>query len=117
VEPPTSPPRWSRSRAAIACLPWPNKQLLLADEEYRRLDPGQLTKRPKQDDGLLARLAAQLLPAAGRVLAHLSVDLAQAGGMNRLMALGGEWTLNVHDVAGLGFDAVCWPHPQSPDAV
>ncbi|MFB3882444.1 MAG: exonuclease SbcCD subunit D [Armatimonadota bacterium] len=96
----------------LACLPWPNKQLLLADEEYRRLDPGQLNEavRAKMMD-CLAGLAAQLLPGVPAVLlAHLSIDLAQAGGMNRLMALGGEWTLNLHDVAGLGFDAVCLGH-------
>ncbi len=96
----------------LACLPWPNKQLLLADDAYRRLDPGQLNEavRAKMMD-CLRGLAAQLLPGVPAVLlAHLSVDLAQAGGQNRLMALGGEWTLNVHDVAGLGFDAVCLGH-------
>jgi exonuclease SbcD len=96
----------------LACLPWPNKQLLLADEEYRRLDPGQLNEavRAKMMD-CLAGLAAQLLPGVpAALLAHLSVDLAQAGTQNRLMALGGEWTLNVHDVAGSGFDAVCLGH-------
>jgi DNA repair exonuclease SbcCD nuclease subunit len=96
----------------LACLPWPNKQLLLADEEYRKLDPGQLNEavRQKMMD-CLQGMAADCIPGIPAILlAHLSVDLAQAGGMNRLMALGGEWTLNVHDVAGLGFDAVCLGH-------
>jgi exonuclease SbcD len=96
----------------LACLPWPNKQLLLADEEHRKLDPGQLNEvvRQKMTD-CLQGMAATLIPGIPAVLlAHLSVDLAQAGGQNRLMALGGEWTVNVHDLAGLGFDAVCLGH-------
>ncbi len=96
----------------LACLPWPNKQRLLADDEYRKLDPGQLNEavRQKMMDCLQV-LAADCIPGIPAVLlAHLSVDLAQAGGQNRLMSLGGEWTLNVHDVAGLGFDAVCLAH-------
>ena len=96
----------------IACLPWPNKQLLLANEEYRKLDPGQLNEvvRQKMMD-CLQGLAADCIPGIPAILlAHLSVDLAQAGGQNRLMALGGEWTLNVHDLAGLGFDAACLGH-------
>jgi len=96
----------------IACMPWPNKQLLLADEEYRKLDPGQLNEfvRQKVMD-CLHGLAAQLIPGIPSVLlAHLSVDVAQAGSMNRLMALGGEWTVNVHDLGGLGFDVICLGH-------
>jgi len=96
----------------IACLPWPNKQLLLANEEYRKLDPGQLNQvvRQKMMD-CLQGLAADCIPSIPAILlAHLSVDLAQTGGQNRLMALGGEWTLNVHDLAGLGFDAACLGH-------
>ena len=96
----------------IACLPWPNKQLLLADEEQRKLDPGQLNElmREKVMD-CLRGLAAQLIPDIPAVLlGHFSVDLAQAGGQNRLMMLGGEWTINVHDLAGLGFDAICLGH-------
>ena len=96
----------------LACLPWPNKQLLLADDEYRKLDPGQLNEmvRQKMMDCLQA-LAADCIPGIPAILlAHLSVDMAQAGGQNRLMALGGEWTVNVHDLAGLGFDATCLGH-------
>ena len=96
----------------LACLSWPNKQLLLAEEEYRKLDPGQLNEavRQKMMD-CLQGMAAELIPGIPAILlAHLSVDLAQAGGMNRLMMLGGEWTLNVNDLAGLGFDAICLGH-------
>jgi DNA repair exonuclease SbcCD nuclease subunit len=96
----------------LACLPWPNKQLLLADDEYRKLDPGQLNEmvRQKMMD-CLQGLVADCIPGIPAILlAHLSVDLAQAGGQNRLMALGGEWTLNAHDLAGLGFDAISLGH-------
>jgi exonuclease SbcD len=96
----------------VACLPWPNKQLLLADEENRKLDPGQLNElmREKMMD-CLCGLAAQLIPCVPAVLlGHFSVDVAQAGGQNRLMMLGGEWTLNVHDLAGLPFDAAMLGH-------
>jgi len=96
----------------IACLPSPNKQLLLANDVLRALSPGELNQAMQEKvmdvlGGLAARLAPDI-PAI--LLAHLSVDLAQAGGQNRLMALGGEWTLNVHDLAGLGFDAACLGH-------
>jgi len=103
----------------LACLPWPNKQLLLASEEYRRLDPGQLNEAVRQKVmDCLHGLAAQLIPGIPAVLlAHLSADLAQAGGQNRLMALGGEWTVNVHDLAGLGFDAICLGHIHKPQVL
>ncbi len=100
----------------IACLPWPNKQLLLADEEQRRLDPGQLNElvREKVMD-CLRGLAAQLTPGVPAVLlGHFSVDLAQAGGQNRLMRLGGEWTINVHDLAGLPFNYCALGHIHKP---
>jgi exonuclease SbcD len=96
----------------IACLPYPNKQLLLADEEHRKLDPGQLNElmREKVMD-CLRGLAAQLLPNIPAVLlGHFSVDMAQAGGQNRLMMLGGEWTINVHDLAALPFSYCALGH-------
>jgi exonuclease SbcD len=96
----------------VACLPWPNKQLLLASEENRKLDPGQLNElvREKMMD-CLRGLATQLTPdVPALLLGHFSVDLAQAGGQNRLMMLGGEWTLNVHDLAALPFAAICLGH-------
>ncbi len=100
----------------IACLPWPNKQLLLADEEKRRLDPGQLNElvREKVMD-CLRGLAAQLTPDIPAVLlGHFSVDLAQAGGQNRLMMLGGDWTINVHDLVGLPFNYYALGHIHRP---
>jgi exonuclease SbcD len=100
----------------IACLPWPNKQLLLADEEQRKLDPGQLNElvREKVMD-CLRGLAAQLAPGIPAVLlGHFSVDLAQAGGQNRLMMLGGEWTINVHDLAALPFSYCALGHIHKP---
>jgi exonuclease SbcD len=103
----------------VACLPWPNKQLLLASEENRKLDPGQLNElvREKMMD-CLRGLAAQLTPdVPALLLGHFSVDLAQAGGQNRLMMLGGEWTLNVHDLAALPFCYFALGHIHKPQMV
>jgi len=103
----------------VACLPWPNKQLLLASDENRKLDPGQLNElvREKMMD-CLRGLAAQLVPDVPAVLlGHFSVDLAQAGGQNRLMMLGGEWTLNVHDLAALPFCYVALGHIHKPQTL
>jgi len=103
----------------VACLPWPNKQLLLASEENRKLDPGQLNElvREKMMD-CLRGLAAQLVPDVPAVLlGHFSVDLAQAGGQNRLMMLGGEWTLNVHDLAALPFCYAALGHIHKPQTL
>jgi len=103
----------------IACLPWPNKQLLLADAEYRKLDPGALNLlvREKMMDVALG-LAAQLVPNVPAVLVgHFSVDLAQAGGQNRLMMLGGEWTLNAHELAALPFCYFALGHIHKPQRV
>jgi DNA repair protein SbcD/Mre11 len=96
----------------LGCLPWPNRQLLLADEAYRKLEPGQLNEvvRSRVMDVLFG-LAAGLTPGVPvLLLAHISIDVAQAGGQSRLMSLGADWTLNLHDLAGLGFDAVCAGH-------
>jgi exonuclease SbcD len=103
----------------VACLPWPNKQLLLASEENRKLDPGQLNElvREKMMD-CLRGLAAQLVPDIPAVLlGHFSVDLAQAGGQNRLMMLGGEWTLNAHELAALPFAYFALGHIHKPQRV
>jgi exonuclease SbcD len=108
--------RPEQAEMQIACLPWPNKQLLLADEEQRRLDPGQLNElvREKVMD-CLRGLAARLVPDVPAVLlGHFSVDLAQAGGQNRLMMLGGEWTINVHDLVGLPFSYCALGHIHKP---
>jgi len=103
----------------VACLPWPNKQLLLASEENRKLDPGQLNElvREKMMD-CLRGLAAQLTPDIPAILlGHFSVDLAQAGGQNRLMMLGGEWTLNAHEIAALPFCYFALGHIHKPQMV
>jgi exonuclease SbcD len=100
----------------IACLPWPNKQLLLADERNRKLEPGELNVlvREKMMD-CLRGLATQLIPDVPAVLlGHFSVDVAQAGGMNRLMMLGGDFTLNVHELEALPFDAILLGHIHKP---
>ncbi len=96
----------------IACLPWPNKQLLLADEANRNLEPGALKLLVREKMMDVARgLAAQRIEGVPAILAgHFSVDMAEAGAQNRLMMLGGEWTLNLHELAALGFDAILLGH-------
>ena len=120
IEPPVVATPDGRDLALqIACMPWPNKQLLLANEENRKLDPGQLNElmREKVMD-CLRGLAGQLIPGIPAVLlGHFSVDLAQAGGQNRLMMLGGEWTLNVHDLAGLPFCYFALGHIHKPQTL
>jgi len=99
----------------IACFPWPSKNLLLADEEMRALEPGTLNQVMSEKVlDVLRGLASQLDPGIPSVLlAHLSVDMADAGG-GRMMLLGGDWTVNVHDLAGLGFDAILLGHIHKP---
>lgn len=100
----------------IACLPWPNKQLLLASEENRNLEPGALNLLVRERMMDVARgLAAQRIEGVPTILAgHFSVDMAEAGAQNRLMMLGGEWTLNLHELAALGFDAILLGHIHKP---
>lgn len=96
----------------VAVAPWPNKQLLLADAEHRKLDPGQLNElvRDRMMD-CIRGLAAQLVSGVPAILlGHFSVDIAEAGGMSRLMMLGGEWVLGLHDLTALPFDAICLGH-------
>lgn len=96
----------------IACMPWPNKQFLLTEEENRKLSPGDLNllMRGKVMD-ILRGLAAQRIEGVPCVLlGHFSVDVAIAGAGDRLMLLGGEWTMNLQDLEGLGFDAVLLGH-------
>ena len=104
-------------RLQIACLPYPNRQLLLA----KRPDLGVLSVEQAMREAMMdvARgLAAELEPGIPSVLlGHFSVDLAEAGSESRLMALGADWTLNAHEVAGLGFDAVLLAHIHKPQTV
>jgi exonuclease SbcD len=96
----------------IACLPWPMTSLLLRDEETRKLSPGDrnLLIREKVMD-VLHGLAAELRPGIPSVLlAHVSLDMAAAGAGDRLLLLGGDWTLSAAAVARLGFDLVCLGH-------
>lgn len=116
VETAPPPERYPGEVVQIACLPYPNGQLLLADERYRGIDAGErnLLIRDKLMD--CARgLAAQRIDGVPSVLlAHGSVDTATAGAQNRLMMLGGDWTLNVHELDALGFDAVVLGHIHKP---
>jgi exonuclease SbcD len=103
----------------VACLPWPNRQLLLTDEEHRKLDPGQLNllMREKVMD-CLRGLRAQCIPDVPAILlAHLSVDTAQAGAQNRMMLLGADWSVNLHELEALGFAACLLGHIHRPQAM
>ena len=117
VEPPEmSPADGGKLEMQLACLPYPNKQLLLADEEHRKLEPGLLNQVVREKMmAVAAGLAAQRIEGVPCVmLGHFSVDLAQAGGQNRLMMLGGEWTLNLHELQALDFDAILLGHIHKP---
>jgi len=103
----------------IACLPWPNASLLLADGAARKLEPGErnLLVRGKLMD-ILNGLAADLRPGIPSILlAHCSLDVAAAGAQDRLMMLGGEWTLNAAEIASLGFTYVALGHIHKPQCV
>jgi exonuclease SbcD len=102
----------------IACLPWPNKQLLLAGDQYRRLSPGDLNQVVREKMLEIAQgLADSRLPGVPSILlGHFSLDLAEAGGMSRLMVMGGEWTLPIAEIQGLNFDAVLLAHIHKPQA-
>ena len=103
----------------VAVAPWPNKQLLLADAEHRKLEPGQLNELVR--DKMLAvirGLAAQLIEGVPAILlGHFSVDVAEAGGMSRLMMLGGEWVLGLHDLTALPFSAILLAHVHKPQVL
>lgn len=96
----------------VACLPYCNSSLLLRDEEARKLEPGERNLRVRELMMDVARgLAAQRIEGVPCVLlGHFSVDVAIAGAQDRLMMLGGEWTLNLQDLESLGFDAVLLGH-------
>lgn len=117
VEPPEMATPDGRDLAfQIACLPYPNKQLLLRDEDQRKLEPGALNQmvREKMMD-CAAGLRAQAIEGVPTILlGHFSVDLAEAGGQNRLMMLGGEWTLNLHELQAFDFDAILLGHIHKP---
>ncbi len=100
----------------LACLPYPMRNLLLRDEDTRRLEPGALNLLVRERMMDLARgLAAQRVEGVPCLLVgHWSVDVAEAGKQNSLMMLGGEFTLNVHELQALGFDAVLLGHIHKP---
>jgi len=100
----------------LACLPFPNANLLLRDEEVRKLDPGERNLRIRELMMDCARgLAAQRIERVPcLLLGHFAVDVAEAGTQNRLMMLGGEWTLNLQEVEALGFDACLLGHVHKP---
>jgi len=103
----------------IACLPWPNKSLLLQDADVRKLGPGEVNLLVRERMMDVARaLAGQLRPDVPSILlAHCSLDVAAAGTQDRLMMLGGDWTLNAAEIAALGFTYVALGHIHKPQQI
>lgn len=102
----------TRLALQIACLPYPNRQLLLADEANRGLDPAGLNfvLREKMLDCARGLAAQRIEGVASVLLIHCAFDTAEAGKENSLAMLSSEWTLNIHDVVGLGFSIICAGH-------
>ncbi len=103
----------------VACLPWPQTSRLLADADIRALDHAarQQLIREKLNE-ILRDLAAQRTPDVPcLLLAHCGIDTAEMGKQNRLGMLGGEWTLNTHELAAMGFDAVVLGHYHRPQVL
>lgn len=100
----------------LACLPWPNKALLFRDADTRQLSPDDLNLLIREKMMEIARgLAAQRRPGVpGLLLGHFAVDTAEAGSQNSLAMLSSEWTMNVHELAALGFDGVLLGHYHRP---
>ena len=99
-------------RMQIACMPYPYMSALLRDEEAQRLEPGQraLLMREKVMDVLHGMRAQQQSGIPMILAAHLSVDTATTGAGDRMMMLGGEWTMDARELDALGFDAVLLGH-------
>lgn len=100
----------------LACLPWPRTNLLLRDEEARKLEPGErnLLIREKCMDCLRGLAAQRIEGVPAVLLGHFSLDVATVG--DRLMMLGGDWTLSLQEIAALRFDAVMLGHIHKPQA-
>jgi len=115
----TSSATQGEAELQLAGLPYPSANLLLRDEDTRKLGPGDRNLLIRQKMMDCARgLAADRVEGVPRVLlGHWSVDMATAGTQNRLMMLGGEFTLNAHELEALGFDAVLLGHIHKPQQV
>jgi DNA repair exonuclease SbcCD nuclease subunit len=96
----------------VACFPYPSKNLLLRDQENRNLSPADLNllAREKVMDCLRGLVGQRIEGVPCILLIHCAFDMAAAGKQNGLAMLTSEWTLNAHEVAALGFDAVCAGH-------
>jgi len=113
------PPIEVAVRCQIACVPWPNKQLLLADPEARKQTPEglNLLVREKMMD-VIRGLADQRVPGLPSILlGHFSVDMGEAGQQRRLMGMGGDWTLNAQELLSLGFDYYALGHIHKPQEI
>jgi len=96
----------------LGCLPYPSPNLLLRDEQTRQLSPGDrnLLIREKMMDVARGLAAQRVEGVPCLLLGHWSVDTAEVGQQSRLMMLGGEFTLNVHELESLGFDGILLGH-------
>ena len=99
------------AKIQVACAPYPNKQQLLAFRPDLSVLGTEAAMREGMTD-VIRGLAAQLEPGIPSILlGHFGVDLAKAGSESRMMvALGAEWTLNAHELAGMGFELICLGH-------
>lgn len=96
----------------VAVMPYPSKQFLLRDSDNRVLAPADLNLllRDRVMDCLRGLAAQRVEGVPAVLLIHAAFDTAKAGAQNSLAMLSSEWTVNVHDVAGLGFGAVLAGH-------
>ncbi len=103
----------------IACLPWPSIGRLLADEDLRKLEPGQLNLLVAEKMmEILRGLASQLIEGVpSLLLGHFGVDTAEMGSTSRMGMLGSEFVLNLHEISGLGFNAIILGHYHGPQVL
>ena len=108
------PEGWERLHLQIACVPWPNRQRLLASEETRGRTPEQINllireKMMEIIHGLAVRVCETAKSTAPAVLLlHCTVDESFSGGYSMMMTK--DWRLNAHELMELPFDYVALGH-------
>jgi len=107
-------PEWEQLRLQVACMPWPNRQRLLARAETRGRTPEQVNllireKMMQIIRGLVARICDIEKPSVPAVLlAHCTVDESFSGGHSMMMTR--DWRLNAHELMELPLDYVALAH-------